>query len=86
MALKILDNCIACDMCLPECPNDAISMVGNTYVINPDLCTECMGHYDNPTCLSVCPINNCIVKDPDHVETKEQLFDKYVALYDLAND
>ena len=80
MALKILDSCINCDMCDPECPNQAISLGTEVYEINPDLCTECMGHYDNPTCVSVCPID-CIIVDPDRVETETQLADKFVSIY-----
>ncbi len=76
MALKILDNCINCDMCEPECPNLAISYGAKTYEINSDLCTECVGFYDSPTCLSVCPID-CIITDPDIVEDKKMLLEKF---------
>jgi len=79
MALKILDACINCDMCEPECPNAAISMGEEIYEINPSLCTECIGHYDKPTCESVCPID-CIKVDEAHRETLEQLADKFVAI------
>ncbi|MGL5947661.1 MAG: YfhL family 4Fe-4S dicluster ferredoxin [Aeromonas sp.] len=80
MALLITDKCINCDMCDPECPNQAISLGAEIYEIDPKRCTECVGHYDQPTCVSVCPIA-CIVKDPAHVESTEQLADKFVALY-----
>ena len=50
MALLITDKCTNCDMCLPECPNEAISIGDEIYVIDPELCTECVGHYDTPTC------------------------------------
>jgi ferredoxin len=50
------------------------------YVIDPALCTECIGHYDTPQCVEVCPVE-CIPKDPAHVETEEQLMDKYNQLY-----
>ena len=80
MALKILDNCINCDMCVLECPNEAIYMGESIYQIKPEKCTECVGHYDDPTCISVCPID-CIIKDPEHVESDEQLADKFVALH-----
>ena len=46
MALMITDECINCDVCEPECPNDAISPGEEIYVINPNLCTECVGHFD----------------------------------------
>lgn len=58
MALLITKKCINCDMCEPECPNDAIYMGDEIYEIDPNRCTECIGHYDKPTCQSVCPINN----------------------------
>ena len=71
----ITDECIACDACRPECPNDAISEGDPIYVINPDLCTECVGFYDEPQCVNVCPVD-CIVPDPNHQETKEELLEK----------
>lgn len=80
MALKILDACINCDMCDPECPNQAISLGEEIYEINPDLCTECVGHYDNPTCVSVCPID-CIIVDPERKETEDELADKFVKIH-----
>ncbi len=76
MALHITDECISCDVCEPECPNGAISQGDSTYVINPDLCTECVGHYETSQCVEVCPVD-CIVPDPDHEETPEQLQAKY---------
>lgn len=80
MALLITAKCINCDMCEPECPNQAITMGAKVYEIDPDLCTECVGFYDHQTCVSVCPID-CIIWDPDHVETETQLLDKFVALH-----
>ncbi|MGO4999042.1 YfhL family 4Fe-4S dicluster ferredoxin [Oceanisphaera sp. W20_SRM_FM3] len=80
MALLIEDSCINCDMCEPECPNGAISYGAEIYEIEPDLCTECVGHYDKPTCISVCPID-CIIIDPAHTESQEQLWDKFVILH-----
>lgn len=79
MALMITDECINCDVCEPECPNSAISQGDEIYVINPDLCTECVGHYDTPQCVEVCPVD-CIPKNLDVVESKEQLLEKYKKL------
>ena len=79
MALLITDECINCDVCEPECPNDAISAGDEIYVIDPDRGTECVGHYDEPQCVAVCPVD-CIPKDPDRVETKDELQLKYHAL------
>ena len=56
MALLITDKCINCDMCDPECPNQAISLGEKIYEIDPDRCTECVGHYEKPTCISVCTL------------------------------
>jgi len=81
MALFILDVCTNCDMCEPECPNEAITMGEELYEIDPDLCTECVGHYDEPTCVSVCPIKNCIIKDPKHLEDEDQLLNKFKRLH-----
>ena len=79
MALKITDECINCDVCEPECPNDAISAGEEIYVIDPGKCTECVGHFDEPQCRKVCPVD-CIPLDPEHSETREQLQQKYLKL------
>jgi len=79
MALMITDECINCDVCEPECPNDAISLGAEHYDIEPGRCTECVGHYDEPQCVQVCPVA-CIPKDPRRVETREQLWVKFTAL------
>ena len=79
MSLKIIDTCINCDVCEPECPNGAISQGPEIYVIDPDLCTECVGHFDKPQCVQVCPVD-CIPLDPDHAETQEELLIKYERL------
>lgn len=76
MALMITDECINCDVCEPECPNEAISPGEEIYVIDPNKCTECVGHYDEPQCQLVCPVD-CIPLDPKRVESREQLLDKY---------
>ncbi len=76
MALMITDRCINCDVCEPECPNDAISLGIEIYEIDPARCTECVGHYDTPQCVAVCPVA-CIPLDPDRVETPDQLLKKY---------
>jgi ferredoxin len=83
MALLITDECINCDVCEPECPNDAISMGEFIYVIEPQRCTECVGHFDTPQCVEVCPVA-CIPGDPRHVETREALWAKYRRLQATA--
>jgi len=79
MALMITDECINCDVCEPECPNDAISMGTEIYLINPDKCTECVGHFDEPQCRQVCPVE-CIPLNPERVESQEELMEKYRVL------
>ncbi len=81
MALLITEKCTNCDMCLPECPNEAIYIGDEIYEIDVALCTECVGHYEKPTCQKVCPITNCIVQDPLHVESQETLWEKFVLLH-----
>ncbi len=79
MALIIDHECINCDVCEPECPNGAITQGEEIYVINPALCTECVGHHENAQCVEVCPVN-CIDKDSEHVETETGLYQKYLHL------
>ena len=76
MALMITDECINCDVFEPVCPNDAIYEGEEIYEINPDLCTECVGHFDEPQCVEICPID-CIPNDPNHVESEGDLMAKY---------
>ena len=76
MALMITDACINCDVCEPECPNDAIYQGEVIYEIDPSRCTECVGHFDNPLCQEVCPVD-CIPLDPNYRETQQQLQAKY---------
>jgi ferredoxin len=79
MALMITDECINCDVCEPECPNDAIYQGEEIYEINPDLCTECVGHFETSQCVEVCPVE-CIPLNPDRVESQQELQHKYEAL------
>lgn len=79
MSLIITDECINCDVCEPECPNEAISEGEEIYVIDPSKCTECIGHFDEPQCQIVCPVE-CIPNDPENVESNDQLMSKYLQL------
>jgi ferredoxin len=83
MALMITDACINCDVCEPECPNSAIAPGEDYYVIDPLRCTECVGHFDTPQCVEVCPVD-CIPLDPQRVETREQLLQKYAGLVEAG--
>ncbi|ARN74178.1 YfhL family 4Fe-4S dicluster ferredoxin [Oceanicoccus sagamiensis] len=76
MALLITDECINCDVCEPVCPNEAIYQGDEIYEIEPSRCTECVGHFDEPQCQTVCPVD-CIPLDPDHLETQDELHTKY---------
>lgn len=79
MALRITEECINCDVCEPQCPNNAIYMGPEIYEIEPARCTECVGHFDEPQCQVVCPVE-CIIFDLDHPEDKDQLMAKYQKL------
>ena len=79
MALLITHECINCDVCEPECPNQAISQGEDIYHIDSARCTECVGHFDTPQCVEVCPVD-CIILDPQVAESREQLESKYRAL------
>jgi ferredoxin len=83
LSLKITEECINCDVCEPECPNEAISQGDEYYVIDPMKCTECVGHFGTPQCVEVCPVE-CIPEDPDNEETEEQLWNKYRRLTSQA--
>jgi len=76
MSLMITDECINCDVCEPECPNGAISQGDEVYAIDPSKCTECVGHFDEPQCMQVCPVD-CILKDPAHEESPDELMAKF---------
>ena len=79
MALIITDDCINCDVCEPECPNGAIYQGEEIYEIDPSKCTECVGHFDEPQCQQVCPVD-CIPLDPDRPETQDELMEKFLQL------
>ncbi|MDP6854698.1 MAG: YfhL family 4Fe-4S dicluster ferredoxin [Arenicellales bacterium] len=79
MALLITDECINCDVCEPECPNDAISQGEEVYQIDPDRCTECVGHFEASQCVVVCPVE-CISVDPARQESQEVLLARYLTL------
>ena len=79
MSLVITDECINCDVCEPVCPNEAIYMGDLIYEIHPDLCTECVGHFDQPQCALFCPVDwNPL--DPNHAESQDELMEKYKKL------
>ena len=75
MSLQINELCVNCDVCEPVCPTKAISMGPEIYLIDPALCTECAGHFDEPQCVAVCPVE-CIDPDPEHPESHDDLLAK----------
>lgn len=79
MSLLINEECIACDACREDCPNGAIEENDPIYMIDPDLCTECVGYYDEPSCIAVCPVD-AIGADPDNMESIEELKYKFEQL------
>jgi len=83
VSLMITDECINCAVCEPECPNEAISEGDEIFEIDPNKCTECVGHFDEPQCRMVCPVD-CIPNDPDKEESKDELQAKYNKLTGAA--
>jgi len=75
-AYKTTDDCISCGACEAECRSEAISEGEESYVIDADRCTECIGNFESPKCAEVCPVDAC-VPDPEHQESKEQLLEKW---------
>jgi hypothetical protein len=80
MATMITTDCINCGACEPECPNNAISQGETIFVIDPKLCTECVGFHDYEACAAVCPVD-CCVTDPNNVESEEVLITRARALH-----
>jgi len=80
MATHITSDCINCGACEPECPNEAISEGDEIYVIDPELCTECVGFYDHEACQAVCPVE-CCIPDPSHREEEQLLLERAIRLH-----
>ncbi len=80
MATYITEECINCGACEPECPNEAISEGDDIYVIDPKLCTECVGFHDHEACQAVCPVE-CCLPDPNNKETEETLITRAKSLH-----
>ncbi len=80
MATMITSDCINCGACEPECPNNAIRQGDPVYVIDPLLCTECVGFHDYEACAAVCPVD-CCVTDPNNIESEQVLVERARALH-----
>jgi hypothetical protein len=84
MATMITSDCINCGACEPECPNNAITQGPTIFVIDPQLCTECVGFHDYEACAAVCPVD-CCVTDPNNIESEEVLIARAKALHQDSN-
>jgi ferredoxin len=80
MATMITSECINCGACEPECPNTAISQSQEIYVIDPLLCTECVGFHDYEACQAVCPVE-CCIPNANNVESEETLLTRAIKLH-----
>jgi len=80
MATYITEDCINCGACEPECPNEAISEGEEIYVIDPELCTECVGFYEQEACQAVCPVE-CCLPDPKLRESEHDLIERALRLH-----
>ena len=80
MATYITADCINCGACEPECPNEAISEGDEIYVIDPELCTECVGFHDHEACQAVCPVE-CCLPDPNNEESEDSLLERAIKLH-----
>jgi ferredoxin len=80
MATMITEECINCGVCEPECPNDAISEGEETFQIDPQLCTECVGFHETEQCAAVCPVD-CCVPDPNNREDEALLLERARAIH-----
>lgn len=84
MAYLIISDCNSCGACEPECPNSAISMGDDFYIIRTESCTECVGFHNAPQCAAACPVDAC-EPDADHVETEAALIEKAQRLHPDEN-
>ncbi len=81
MAMIISEECINCGSCEPDCPNTAIAQGSSVYVVDAEKCTECVGAHDTPKCVELCPVDGCIVTDPAHQESREEMQARYERLH-----
>ncbi|ACY40175.1 4Fe-4S ferredoxin iron-sulfur binding protein [Blattabacterium sp. (Blattella germanica) str. Bge] len=61
---------------------DQVPKEKNIYFIVSEKCTECVGFYDEPQCVVICPVN-CCIPDPNNMETKEELVEKKLFLHGI---
>ncbi|GAB2880675.1 YfhL family 4Fe-4S dicluster ferredoxin [Uliginosibacterium flavum] len=63
MALEIVDGCVNCWACLPLCPNEAIFEASPHFLIDADLCSECVEAFATPQCAAICPVEGVIIDE-----------------------
>jgi ferredoxin len=82
VSLRITPECINCGACEEACPTSAISedLKNNMRVIDPLLCTECVGFYERTMCRIECPVE-CIEADSDVAETEDTLLERAKNLF-----
>jgi len=80
MVYRITEECASCGSCETECPNQAISQGTDIFVIDPEKCTECMGFYDSPHCVKICPAN-APAPDPARRESDDVLLARFKKLH-----
>lgn len=85
MAFMITDECINCGACEPECPHGAITEGENKFIIDQNLCTECVGAFDESQCANICPVDACI-PDPEYKETEEELQEKHKRIKNMKSN
>jgi ferredoxin len=61
-------------------PNSAITQGDDIYVIDPNLCTECVGFHGQEACQAVCPVD-CCIPDEEKGETEEQLYARLATVH-----
>jgi Fe-S-cluster-containing hydrogenase component 2 len=83
MSTMITADCINCGACEPECPNSAIREGDTAYVINPALCTECVGFYGAEMCQEVCPVACCLPNQTLR-ENEDTLYQRAVKMHGAA--
>jgi ferredoxin len=51
------------------------------FFIVADKCTECKGFHDEEQCISYCPVPDCIIHDPDHEDSEDELLERQSFLH-----
>jgi DNA-binding transcriptional regulator YiaG len=54
MAYTVTSLCTQCNDCLPLCPTGAIKQENQKLWIDPILCNNCEGFYEQPLCVTTC--------------------------------